>query len=86
MSNQKIALVTGGSRGLGKNTALTLAAQGVDVIFTYHSNQTAAEEVKTAIAEMGQKAEYLQLDTGIVSSFGDFKAGLEQVLQVTWHC
>ena len=85
MSDQKIALITGGSRGLGRNTALTLAAQGVDVIFTYHSNQAAAEEVKAAIAEMGQQAEYLQLDTGIVGSFGDFKLSLEQTLQDKWQ-
>ena len=81
MSDQKIALITGGSRGLGRDTALTLAAQGVDVIFTYHSNQTAAEEVKATMAEMGRRAEYLQLDTGIVRSFGDFKTSLEQILK-----
>ena len=46
MTKQSIAIITGGSRGLGKDTALTLAQQGVDIIFTYHSNQEAAEAVK----------------------------------------
>ena len=41
----KIAIITGGSRGLGRNTAVNLARRGVDVIFTYRANQAEAESV-----------------------------------------
>lgn len=71
MSN-KIALVTGGSRGLGKNMALKLAEKGSDVILTYHSNKEEAEKVVAEIAELGQKAFALQLDAGNISSFDAF--------------
>ncbi len=59
----KIALVTGSSRGLGKNTALTLAKKGVDAIVTYHNSDESAKYVVSAIAELGAKAVALQLDT-----------------------
>ncbi|VTO14965.1 oxidoreductase [Klebsiella variicola] len=49
---QRIALVTGGSRGLGKNAALKLAAKGTDILLTYHSNRQAALDV---VAEIEQK-------------------------------
>lgn len=52
----KIALVTGSSRGLGKNTALALARKGVDVIVTYRSSEAEANSVVSAIAELGGKA------------------------------
>jgi len=52
----KIALLTGGSRGLGKNAALRLAEKGNDVILTYHTKKEEAEEVVTAIEAMGQQA------------------------------
>ena len=71
-STRRIALVTGGSRGLGRNTVLSLATRGIDSIFTYHSNQTAAETVVRLAAEAGRKAVALQLDTGKVSSFDSF--------------
>jgi NAD(P)-dependent dehydrogenase (short-subunit alcohol dehydrogenase family) len=54
---QRIALVTGGSRGLGKNAALKLADRGTDIIFTYNSQQQAALDV---VAEIEQKAEKLR--------------------------
>ncbi len=85
MTKQSIAIITGGSRGLGKDTALTLAQQGVDIIFTYHSNQEAAEAVKSSIEVLGRKAAYLQLDTGVVSSFEDFKPSVETVLETQWQ-
>jgi NAD(P)-dependent dehydrogenase (short-subunit alcohol dehydrogenase family) len=53
---KKIGLITGGSRGLGKSTALAMAAQGVDVILTYHSKKAEAEAVVAEIAAMGRKA------------------------------
>ncbi|MEG3911479.1 SDR family NAD(P)-dependent oxidoreductase [Microcoleus sp. w1-18aA5] len=56
----KIALVTGASRGLGKNTALTLARKGVDVIVTYHNSEEDAQNVVSAIEAIGAKAVALQ--------------------------
>ncbi len=53
---QKIGIITGGSRGLGKNTALAMAAQGIDVILTYHSQKAAADAVVAEIVAMGRKA------------------------------
>lgn len=77
--NTKIAIITGGSRGLGKDTALNLAAAGHDIIFTYHTNKAAAEKTLTAIEQSGQKAAFLQLD---VSKMADLKAFPEQVKQL----
>ena len=61
--NPKIALVTGTSRGLGTNTALTLAKKGVGMIVTYHSSEAEANSVVAAIKDLGAKAVALQLDT-----------------------
>ena len=72
MSAGKIAIVTGGSRGLGRNTVLNLAKRGVDSIFTYHSNAAEAEKVAALVAESGQKARALQLDTGDTRAFDAF--------------
>ena len=55
-SNAKIAIVTGGSRGLGRNTVLSLANRGIDSIFTYNSNQAEAETVVSLVAEAGRRA------------------------------
>jgi NAD(P)-dependent dehydrogenase (short-subunit alcohol dehydrogenase family) len=71
-TNNKIALITGGSRGLGKNMALALAQKGIDIMLTYHSNQAAANEVVTAIELMGQKAVAFQLDTSNTATFASF--------------
>lgn len=71
MSN-KIALVTGGSRGLGKNMAINLAKKGIDVVLTYHSNKDEADKTVAEILELGQKAVAFQLDTGDVKSFDAF--------------
>ena len=68
-SSSKIAIVTGGSRGLGRNTALSLAQRGVDSIFTYRSNQAEAEKVVGLAAEAGRKAIAMQLNTGDVSAY-----------------
>ena len=51
----RIAIVTGGSRGLGRNTVLSLAQRGVDSIFTYHSNQAEADKVVAKVAEVGRR-------------------------------
>jgi NAD(P)-dependent dehydrogenase (short-subunit alcohol dehydrogenase family) len=71
-SNTKIAIVTGGSRGLGRNTVLNLAKRGINVIFTYKASQAEAETVAEQVREMGRKAVVLQLDTGNVNSFDTF--------------
>jgi len=69
---RKIALVTGGSRGLGRDTVLSLARRGVDSIFTYNANRAEAEKVVGLAAEAGRKAAALQLDTGDAGAFDDF--------------
>src|SRR3546814_2195606 len=71
-TKSKIALVTGGSRGLGRNMALSLAKKGIDVILTYHSNQQKAEEVVAEIQALGQKAMAFQLDAGNIQLFDGF--------------
>lgn len=82
---QKIALITGGSRGLGKSAALTLAAQGVDIILTYQTRHAEALAVVAEIAAMGRSAVALQLDVGKAGTFAAFVAGLHQALEQTWR-
>jgi NAD(P)-dependent dehydrogenase (short-subunit alcohol dehydrogenase family) len=82
MSNkQKIALVTGGSRGLGKDMALQLAQKGIDVIVTYHSKKEEAENVVAQIKATGRKAASLQLDVAKSSSFDEFASNLSELLK-----
>ena len=81
----KIALVTGGSRGLGKDMVLSLAKKNMDVILTYHSNQADAEEVVKAIEANGQKAVALQFDVAAITSFDAFLAQVATVLQSKWQ-
>lgn len=71
-NNQKIALVTGGSRGMGRDAALRLAEKGLDVIITYNSREQEANEVVARIRDMGRKAGALQLNVGDVKSFDGF--------------
>ena len=66
---QKTAIITGASRGMGRNTAVSLAKRGVDVIFTYHSNQIEAESLIHEIEAMGRKAAAFRLDTGNLRTF-----------------
>lgn len=84
MSN-KIAIVTGGSRGLGKNTALHLAGKGIDVILTYHSKQAEADAVVAEIESKGQKAVALALDIGNSKSFNGFVQQVATTLKQTWN-
>ncbi len=83
--NTKIALVTGSSRGLGKNTALALAKKGVGVIVTYHSSEAEADSVVAAIKDLGAKAVALQLDTSNTKTFDDFVVKVKQSLQDNWQ-
>lgn len=79
-STPKVAIVTGGSRGLGRDTVLSLAGRGVDSIFTYHTNQAEANNVVDLVAGAGRKAFALQLDTGNVSAFDAFTHRVEHAL------
>ena len=81
----KIGVITGGSRGLGKNTALAMAAQGIDVVLTYHSQKAAADAVVAEIIARGRKAVALQLDVANASGFRDFSRQLTQALQTNWQ-
>lgn len=84
-NNTKIALVTGASRGLGKNTALALAKKGVGVIVTYRSSEAEANSVVSEIEAMGSKAVALQLDTSDTKTFDSFVGQVKQSLQDKWH-
>jgi NAD(P)-dependent dehydrogenase (short-subunit alcohol dehydrogenase family) len=79
-SDGKIAIVTGGSRGLGRNTVLNLAKRGVSSIFTYNSNRAEADKVVAAVSEAGSKAIALQLDAGNVSAFDPFVKDVSKAL------
>jgi NAD(P)-dependent dehydrogenase (short-subunit alcohol dehydrogenase family) len=80
-----IALITGASRGLGRNTALNIARRGGDVIITYRSRSEEAESAVSEIREMGRRASALQLDTGKVDTFPEFAEELRRVLSDTWQ-
>ena len=81
----KIALVTGASRGLGKNTALALAKKGVGIIVTYNSSLDEAKNVVSTIEEMGGQAVALQLDSSDTKTFDGFVEKLKQSLQDKWQ-
>jgi NAD(P)-dependent dehydrogenase (short-subunit alcohol dehydrogenase family) len=76
----KIAIVTGGSRGLGRNTVLSLAKRGVDSIITYNSNREAADKVVGLVREAGRAATALQLDTSKLSALGPFVESVRKTL------
>ena len=82
---QRIALVTGASRGLGRNTALALARQGTDVILTYKGNETEAQAAVREITALGRKAVALQLDVGDSTTFADFADRVKRTLASTWQ-
>jgi len=86
MSDTKIALVTGGSCGLGKDMALRLAEKGIDVILTYRSKEAEAREVANQIKSMGRKAVMLSLDmNNAVSTLDTFVQAVAIELKTVWE-
>lgn len=83
--SEKIAIVTGGNRGLGRSTALKLAESGVDVILTYHSHPGDGVEVVSAIEQMGRRAVALALDVADSRSFADFSSQAKYALARHWQ-
>ncbi|GAB3591267.1 SDR family oxidoreductase [Angustibacter peucedani] len=81
----RIALVTGGSRGLGRATALALADGGTDVVLTYRGNADLAADVVAEVEQRGRRAAALQLDTAETTDFAPFVAELREVLRATWQ-
>ncbi len=80
-NSNKIALITGSSRGLGKDMALQLAKKGFNVAITYHSQQSEAEKVVAEIKSLGQKAFALQLDVSQSNTFDDFIKKFKSLLR-----
>lgn len=82
---RRISLVTGASRGLGRNTALSIARCGGDVILTYQSRSEEAQAVVEEIQALGRKALAFQLDSGDVAAFGPFAERLGAALREHWQ-
>jgi NAD(P)-dependent dehydrogenase (short-subunit alcohol dehydrogenase family) len=80
----KIALITGGNRGIGRNSALSLARRGVGVMLTYRSHREEALSAVEEIHDLGVKAVALQLDTGQISTFDAFVAAARLALWEIW--
>lgn len=80
----KIALITGGNRGLGKSIALNLAQRGIGIIFTYRNNHQEAESVVAEIAQHGGRASAIQLDIANSSSLESFIVQLQDELRNDW--
>ena len=81
---EKIAIITGASRGLGKSMALHIARTGHDVLFSYHSNKDAADKVIAEIEGLGRRAAALQLDVAAHGSFDVFADNVRETLSTKW--
>jgi NAD(P)-dependent dehydrogenase (short-subunit alcohol dehydrogenase family) len=80
-----IAIITGGSRGLGKAMAMASAAKGHDIILTYNNKRAEAEAVVAAIEKGGRKATALQLDVSNSKSFAAFRDTVKEKLKQVWQ-
>jgi NAD(P)-dependent dehydrogenase (short-subunit alcohol dehydrogenase family) len=85
MTTNKVALVTGGSRGIGKDIALSMARKGTDVILTYRIQQAEAESVVSQIKALGRRAAALPLNVADTGSFDGFYEQLAVVLNNTFN-
>ncbi|WP_367395919.1 SDR family NAD(P)-dependent oxidoreductase [Pantoea sp. Ep11b] len=83
--NQKVALITGANRGLGRDGALKLAARGTDIILTYRSHADEAQAVVRDIEALGRRAVALALDVGEIGQFDRFAGKVKTVLQQQWQ-
>ncbi|MFJ2994010.1 SDR family NAD(P)-dependent oxidoreductase [Pandoraea sp. NPDC087047] len=81
---RKIVLITGGSRGLGRASALAAARRGIDVILTYRSQRAEADAVVAEIVKLGANAVALPLDVADSSQFAPFAAEMQRVLKEVW--
>ena len=81
----KIALVTGGSRGLGKNMAIAIAKKGIDIILTYNSKKEEAEETVKEIENLGQRAVAIQLNVAKSDTFDTFLGEVKTALKNTFN-
>lgn len=84
MSSRKIALVTGGSRGLGRDMAIQLAKKGLNVVITYNSNEAAARKTLNQIENEEGQGIALQLDARNVGTFNAFQSKLSSKLKEEW--
>lgn len=84
-TKNKIALVTGGSRGLGKDMAFQLAAKGFDVMITYHSRKDDAEQVVNLIKAKGRNAHALHLDVALTHTFDSFVTDVKSTLKAEFE-
>jgi len=82
--SEKIVVITGGSRGLGRSMALQLARRGVHSLITYQSNRAEADKVVELAHKAGVRSVALQLDVGRSSTFEDFARDVKKVLHDTW--
>lgn len=83
-TTKKIALVTGGSRGLGKDMAISIAKKGIDLIITYRNNEADANNTVKEIESIGQRAVSLKLDMSDFKSMDNFVQSISEILQSTW--
>lgn len=83
--SDKIALITGGSRGLGQNAALKLAERGVDIILTYRTQQQEADAVIRRIQALGARGVALALDVGESHRFDNFALEVQKALLSIWQ-
>jgi NAD(P)-dependent dehydrogenase (short-subunit alcohol dehydrogenase family) len=81
VTENRAVIITGGSRGLGRNTAVNLARRGVDIIFTYRANRAKAESLILEIERLGRKIAAFQLDVGNVAALDGFVGEVKKTLQ-----
>jgi NAD(P)-dependent dehydrogenase (short-subunit alcohol dehydrogenase family) len=84
MTNPRIAVITGGSRGLGRNAAVHLARRGIHSVITWRTNRAEADAAVAEVAQAGAKAVALQLEVGRAAGFSDFAGQLRAALAAGW--